>query len=87
MTVTHPIDTVTERPDHARSRSCYYWRCRILGASGYGLEPGWVPVVTGFSPSEPQATPEATPQLPRPLAAPFSGLFSPAYRSLFLPPL
>jgi hypothetical protein len=24
MTVTHPIDTVTERPGHARSRSCHY---------------------------------------------------------------
>ena len=25
MTVTHPIDTVTERPGHARSRSCQCW--------------------------------------------------------------
>ena len=24
MTVTHPVDTVTERPGHARSRSCHY---------------------------------------------------------------
>jgi hypothetical protein len=37
MTVTHPIDTVTERAGHARPRSCHYWRlARYMSTRGEG---------------------------------------------------
>jgi hypothetical protein len=40
MTVIHPIDTVTERPGHARSRSCHYWTLgeKILRGRTYMLK-------------------------------------------------